>query len=288
MVYDTTAIVRNMEEKLAAAVDILDGFSMKPGIAVLVIGDNNVAELNAVKAAAEKVGVTFTSTCVDAMESFRSIKRIITHWNMDDGIHAIMVLGQPACIDKELIYDLIREDKDVAVQRNENIGRTIENTQEVSPPAVKAVSRIVRYIMAHPDMGEDELTDVQFFGAGVPYEVCSSIAEKFTAPITVDRFGTIKNVVTDVFLYGDILDGPTAIEANTLIDLKGAGEAEKFEDAESIAHVVPYDDYLAVEAMSVIFNTIVLITIHGRKPNYIPMRSIEQDEIWDAILVQWD
>lgn len=104
----------------------LAGSSVKPGLAVLLVGEDEASKVyvsHKEKAAAE-VGFHSIVKRISAESTQEEVLEIIHNWNNDPAIHGILVqLPLPKHLDEAVIVQSVAPEKDVDGFHYENIGR---------------------------------------------------------------------------------------------------------------------------------------------------------------------
>ncbi|MBI3754199.1 MAG: bifunctional methylenetetrahydrofolate dehydrogenase/methenyltetrahydrofolate cyclohydrolase FolD [Deltaproteobacteria bacterium] len=127
-IIDGKAIARRFKDTLKEEVNFLKGRSVKPGLAVVLVGDNP-ASLVYVKAkgkACEEIGINSFQYTLHKDIAQKELLWQISELNNDAKVHGILVqLPLPDHLDEELILEAISPEKDVDGFHPVNIGRLV-------------------------------------------------------------------------------------------------------------------------------------------------------------------
>ncbi len=98
------------------SIDITRSFGFKPGLVVILVGENSASEVYVrnKRLVAEKVGFESYERKLDLTISEASLIKIINEYNLDNNIDGILVqLPLPSHINTSIILDTVNPDKDV-------------------------------------------------------------------------------------------------------------------------------------------------------------------------------
>ena len=146
MIIDGKKIAQNLRNDLKNIVDKLD---RKPGLAVVLVGDNPASQVyvsNKAKACKE---AGFYSQKIELSENTPELEllKIIDNLNNDNLIDGILVqLPLPEHIDSNKITEAINPKKDVDGFHSENIGKLTQNRGILRPCTPKGVMTILKSI----------------------------------------------------------------------------------------------------------------------------------------------
>lgn len=127
-IIDGKAIASRFKDTLKEEVNFLKGRSVKPGLAVVLVGDNP-ASLVYVKAkgkACEEIGINSFQYTLHKDIAQKELLWQISELNNDAKVHGILVqLPLPDHLDEELILEAISPEKDVDGFHPVNVGRLV-------------------------------------------------------------------------------------------------------------------------------------------------------------------
>lgn len=132
-------ILKDLKHKIAK-------LKSKPGLAVILVGNNKASELYvSLKAkAAGEVGMDFWLLRFSARDSEKDILRAIRDLNQDKNIHGIIVqLPLPAKLDTQKIINAVAPQKDADGFHPENIKKFLSNRSGVWPVFPQAIIKLV-------------------------------------------------------------------------------------------------------------------------------------------------
>ena len=127
-IIDGKTIAQKFKNKLKDEVNSLNGHGVKPGLAVVLVGDNP-ASLIYVKAktkACEEIGINSFQYTLHKNITQKELLRQISELNNDSKVHGILVqLPLPDHLDEELILEAISPEKDADGFHPVNVGRLV-------------------------------------------------------------------------------------------------------------------------------------------------------------------
>lgn len=248
-IIDGKALGAEIRNELAYRVSRLEHEDMRPGLAVVCVGDNPASRIyikNKVKAC-EEAGM-FSEQCIMSENATESeVLRTVSALNNRDDIHGILVqLPLPAHINPGIVIEAIDPEKDVDGFHPENLGNLVAGLPSIIPCTPLGIMRMLQtndvefrgkkavVIGASPVVGKPmALLMVQ---AGATVTMCNSktsdlAAETKTADIVVVCAGKPKLVTGDM-----IKPGATVVDVgiNRLEDGKIVGDVD-FASVEPVA-----------------------------------------------------
>ena len=129
-IIDGNAIAADLRDSLAEKVVNLSSQGRRPGLAVVLVGENpaSISYVTAKERDCEKVGILSRDIRLPGDTSQVELLRLLRELNDDDSLHGILVqLPLPGHIDEEKVIRTIPPDKDVDGFHPENIGKLVLN-----------------------------------------------------------------------------------------------------------------------------------------------------------------
>ena len=127
-IIDGKAVAYKFRDKLKNEVSFLSGHGSKPGLAVILVGDNPASLIytKAKAKACEELGINSFQYTVHKDISQTDLLWQISELNNDPKVHGILVqLPLPKHLDEELILEAISPEKDVDGFHPFNVGRLV-------------------------------------------------------------------------------------------------------------------------------------------------------------------
>ena len=127
-IIDGKAVAHKFRDKLKDAVSFLSGYGSKPGLAVVLVGDNpaSLVYTKAKAKACEELGINSFQYTLHKDISQTDLLWQISELNNDPKVHGILVqLPLPKHLDEELILEAISPEKDVDGFHPFNVGRLV-------------------------------------------------------------------------------------------------------------------------------------------------------------------
>lgn len=135
-VIDGKAIAASLRETLAADTARLVAAGKRPGLAVIMVGDNPASDVyvrNKI-AACEKTGIASFEHRLPAHATQAEVEQLIRRLNADDAVHGILLqLPVPDQIDSTAMIGLIAPEKDVNGLHPLNLGRLMAGLPGMVP-----------------------------------------------------------------------------------------------------------------------------------------------------------
>ncbi|RFU69796.1 bifunctional methylenetetrahydrofolate dehydrogenase/methenyltetrahydrofolate cyclohydrolase FolD [Peribacillus saganii] len=148
-IIDGSEIARKVRTEIAAEVAELKGKGVTPGLAVILVGDNQASQtyVKMKEKACEELGMHSVMAKYPSSLSQQELLNKITELNEDNTIHGILVqLPLPNHIDEKAIIEAISPEKDVDGFHPINIGRLMTGQDTLYPCTPYGVMVMLQYI----------------------------------------------------------------------------------------------------------------------------------------------
>lgn len=135
------------EKALARARMIIQERGIRPGLAVVMVGDDPASEIyvGLKERAAESVGVTFEKHVLPEKSRTEEIQEIVRALNDRENIHGIIVqLPLPVGIDTDAVIATIRPEKDADGFHPETVARFLSTESSVPPVFPRAILALIQ------------------------------------------------------------------------------------------------------------------------------------------------
>ncbi len=145
-IIDGKAIAADIRDELKEQVEELAARGIKPGLAVVLVGDNaaSISYVTAKERDCEKVGIYSRDIRLPAETGQEELLHLIDELNADSEIHGILVqLPLPDSFDEERVISAISPDKDVDGFHPVSIGRLVLNVDGFLPCTPHGVIKIL-------------------------------------------------------------------------------------------------------------------------------------------------
>lgn len=145
-IIDGKAIAANIREELKGEVAKLTERGVKPGLAVVLVGEDpaSISYVTGKERDCEKVGIYSRDIRLPVETSEDELLGIVAELNKDPAIHGILVqLPLPEAIDEERVISAISPDKDVDGFHPVSIGRLVLNVDGFLPCTPHGVIKIL-------------------------------------------------------------------------------------------------------------------------------------------------
>jgi methylenetetrahydrofolate dehydrogenase (NADP+)/methenyltetrahydrofolate cyclohydrolase len=148
-ILDGKAVAKKVKEAVRAeAQALMHKYQAKPGLAVVLVGDDSASQVyvgSKIKACAE-LGFASFEHRVPANVSMADLEALIVSLNQDDKVHGILVqLPLPKTLDESEVLATISPEKDVDCLSAENIGLLAKNKARISPCTPSGVMEILKF-----------------------------------------------------------------------------------------------------------------------------------------------
>ena len=127
-IIDGKTVAQKFKNKLKDEVNSLNGHGVKPGLAVVLVGDNpaSLIYVMAKTKACEEIGINSFQYTLHKNITQKELLRQISELNNDSKVHGILVqLPLPDHLDEELILEAISPEKDADGFHPVNVGRLV-------------------------------------------------------------------------------------------------------------------------------------------------------------------
>ena len=145
-IIDGKALAQKLRDRLKSEVDMLKDQGIKPGLAVVLVGDNP-ASLVYVKAkgkACDEVSINSFQRTLHKEITQKELLWQISELNNDPKVHGILVqLPLPEHLDEELILEAISPEKDVDGFHPMNTGRLVINKPLFQPCTPLGIIKLI-------------------------------------------------------------------------------------------------------------------------------------------------
>lgn len=219
-IIDGNALARAVRDEVAQRVDALKRRGIRPGLAVILVGDNPASSVyvrNKVKDC-EEVGIVSTLEHLPADTSQAHLLARISALNADPAVHGILVqLPLPAQIDEHRIIEAIAPDKDADGFHISNVGLLLTGRPVFRPCTPYGVMRMLEHAGtplegAHAVVvGRSNIVGkpqaLMLLAAGATVTVCHSrtrdlAAQVRQADIVVAAVGKVNLITADMIKPG--------------------------------------------------------------------------------------
>lgn len=151
---DGVAIARKLNEETAAEVaQLVEQGAPRPGLAVVLVGNDPASEVYVGHkiSACERVGITSFAHRLPADTSQADLLALIARLNADPAVHGILCqVPLPAHIDSDLVLQAIDPGKDVDGFHPVNVGRLATGVKGLVPCTPQGVMILLRSVL--PDL----------------------------------------------------------------------------------------------------------------------------------------
>lgn len=251
-IIDGKAIAAFFRTDFKLRVDRLLQHGVRPGLAVLVVGDDAASQVyvrNKVQAC-EAIGMKSALVTLPAATSEASLLAQVARLNADVNIHGILVqMPLPAHIDPRIVIEAIAADKDVDGFHYENVGALMVDESPFPPCTPNGVMKMLEYEEV-PIAGKHVVVigrsnivgkpmAMLMVNAGATVTICHSRTEDLashtrTADILIVAVGRAKLVTGDMLKAGAVV---IDVGINRLADGKLCGDVD-FASASRVASAI--------------------------------------------------
>ena len=144
---DGKALAASIEEELKARVARLDAKGLRPGLAVIRVGEDaaSAAYVARKEKACARVGIHSVQYAFDAGISMGELLQTIDLLNRDGDIHGILLqLPLPAMLEARPLLEAIAPEKDVDGLKAIHLGKVFQGEQGFVPCTPKGISRLLK------------------------------------------------------------------------------------------------------------------------------------------------
>lgn len=148
VILDGKALAEKIREGLKNEVEQLKSRGIKPGISVLLIGDNPASQIYVrnKKKAAEELGMVSTVYNLEKDAPEEKVINLLNELNRDSRVHGILIqLPLPSHLNEEKLLSLINPKKDVDGFHPENLGLLLRGTPRFEPCTPLGIIRILEH-----------------------------------------------------------------------------------------------------------------------------------------------
>ncbi|HXK08035.1 MAG TPA: bifunctional 5,10-methylenetetrahydrofolate dehydrogenase/5,10-methenyltetrahydrofolate cyclohydrolase [Vicinamibacteria bacterium] len=135
-ILDGAATARAIREELRAEVERLTGGGARPGLGVVLVGDDaaSAVYVRSKMRASEELGMLAETSRLPPEATTADVAEAVTAYNRRRDIHGILVqLPLPPQVDATRVIDLVDPGKDVDGLHPENVGRLVEKRPRFVP-----------------------------------------------------------------------------------------------------------------------------------------------------------
>lgn len=154
-IIDGRAIASDVREEVAAGVDALVEEGVRPGLAVVLVGDDPASHtyVRMKTRACEEAGIATRDLTLPAETPQREVLAVVEELNEDPGVHGILVqLPLPDHVDERVVMERIDPAKDVDGFHPVNVGRLATGDPRGYRPATPAgIQEMLRRIDFDPE-----------------------------------------------------------------------------------------------------------------------------------------
>lgn len=144
---DGKTLAKSVEAELTSEVAKLTDAEKKPGLVVLLVGDNPASQtyVAAKQKACDRVGIHSETVRLPESISEMELLARIDEYNNDDTFDGILVqLPLPKHITEETVLEQVRPDKDVDCFHPENVGRMVIGDAFVHPCTPAGIVELIK------------------------------------------------------------------------------------------------------------------------------------------------
>ena len=135
-ILDGTATARQIRDELRAEVEALRGRGVRPGLGVVLAGDNPASSIyvrNKTRAC-DELGILHETALFPVTATTDQVAAKVNEYNRRDDIHGILVqLPLPALVDASSVLSLVNPAKDVDGFHADNLGRLVQKRPRFVP-----------------------------------------------------------------------------------------------------------------------------------------------------------
>ena len=135
-ILDGKKLANDIKKTLAHEVLLLEGNQVKPGLAVILVGENPASKIYVKnkRKACDEVGIESFDYHLPESTSQEEIEKLIAQLNADKKVHGILVqLPLPPSINEQRIFEMIDPSKDVDGFHPVNMGKLVSGLLSLRP-----------------------------------------------------------------------------------------------------------------------------------------------------------
>jgi methylenetetrahydrofolate dehydrogenase (NADP+)/methenyltetrahydrofolate cyclohydrolase len=215
---------KKISEELKSAIALeVSGLNSKPGLAVILVGDNAASKVyvNNKEKGCQEVGFNSIKINRDENTTEKELLQLIQDLNNDETIDGILVqLPLPNHIDTKKVIEAIDPIKDVDGFNKENMGRLLQNNPTLRPCTPRGVMTLLEKSNINPSgldavvIGASNIVGrpmaIELLNAGATVTICHSKTQDLpgkvkSADIVVAAVGIPRFVQADWLKKGSIV-----------------------------------------------------------------------------------
>jgi methylenetetrahydrofolate dehydrogenase (NADP+)/methenyltetrahydrofolate cyclohydrolase len=215
---------KKISEELKSAIALeVSGLNSKPGLAVILVGDNAASKVyvNNKEKGCQEVGFNSVKINRDENTTEKELLQLIQDLNNDETIDGILVqLPLPNHIDTKKVIEAIDPIKDVDGFHKENMGRLLQNNPTLRPCTPRGVMTMLEKSNINPSgldavvIGASNIVGrpmaIELLNAGATVTICHSKTQDLpgkvkSADIVVAAVGIPRFVQADWLKKGSIV-----------------------------------------------------------------------------------
>ena len=215
---------KKIAEELKSAIALeVSGLNSKPGLAVILVGDNAASKVyvNNKEKGCQEVGFNSVKINRDENTSEKELLQLIQDLNNDETIDGILVqLPLPNHIDTKKVIEAIDPIKDVDGFHKENMGRLLQNNPTLRPCTPRGVMTLLEKSNINPSgldavvIGASNIVGrpmaIELLNAGATVTICHSKTQDLpgkvkSADIVVAAVGIPRFVQADWLKKGSVV-----------------------------------------------------------------------------------
>jgi methylenetetrahydrofolate dehydrogenase (NADP+)/methenyltetrahydrofolate cyclohydrolase len=215
---------KKISEELKSAIALeVSGLNSKPGLAVILVGDNAASKVyvNNKEKGCQEVGFNSIKINRDENTTEKELLQLIQDLNNDETIDGILVqLPLPNHIDTKKVIEAIDPIKDVDGFHKENMGRLLQNNPTLRPCTPRGVMTLLEKSNINPSgldavvIGASNIVGrpmaIELLNAGATVTICHSKTQDLpskvkSADIVVAAVGIPRFVQADWLKKGSIV-----------------------------------------------------------------------------------
>lgn len=146
-ILDGAALARTLTGEVRAEVAALVARGTKPGLGVLLVGDNpaSAVYVRSKTRSCEELGMHHETRRLPVSATTAEVAAVVREYNARADIHGILVqLPLPPQVDAELVLDLVDPHKDVDGFHPENVGRLVQKRPRFVPCTPAGIMELLR------------------------------------------------------------------------------------------------------------------------------------------------
>jgi methylenetetrahydrofolate dehydrogenase (NADP+)/methenyltetrahydrofolate cyclohydrolase len=215
---------KKISEELKSAIALeVSGLNSKPGLAVILVGDNAASKVyvNNKEKGCQEVGFNSIKINRDENSTEKELLQLIQDLNNDETIDGILVqLPLPNHIDTKKVIEAIDPIKDVDGFHKENMGRLLQNNPTLRPCTPRGIMTLLEKSNINPSgldavvIGASNIVGrpmaIELLNAGATVTICHSKTQDLpgkvkSADIVVAAVGIPRFVQADWLKKGSIV-----------------------------------------------------------------------------------